>query len=154
MPRFVVSLDFTDARRIVDAGVQKAEELRRLYNIAVVDVGGNLLAHVRMDGAWIGSTEIAMRKAWAARAFNMSTEELARLADCGALGLRATTTIDSHVATFGGGVPIVVDGAVIGAVGVCGSTADDDLVVATAAASGFSSFRQYRISGTREVIWP
>jgi uncharacterized protein GlcG (DUF336 family) len=83
MSKKVVSLDLADARRIIAAGERKAAELRIPYNIAVVDSGGGLIAHVRMDGAWLGSVDIAINKAWTARAFDTSTEDLASLAQSG-----------------------------------------------------------------------
>ena len=65
------------ARRIIAAAEQKAREIGQPMNIAVVDSGGNLVAHVRMDNAWIGSVDISINKAWTARAFDISTKELA-----------------------------------------------------------------------------
>jgi len=72
-------LDLADARRIIAAGELKAIEMGIPYNIAVTDAGGGLVAHARMDGAWLGSVDIAINKAWTARAFDMSTDDLARL---------------------------------------------------------------------------
>ena len=69
-----VSLD--DAQRVVAAGMAKADEISSPSNIAVVDVGGNLVTHIRMDGSWIGSVDISINKAFTARAFDISTEEL------------------------------------------------------------------------------
>ena len=70
-----VSLE--DARRVIAAGEESAREIGQPQNIAVVDAGGNLVAHIRMDGAWIGSVDIAINKAYTARAFDLSTAELA-----------------------------------------------------------------------------
>src|SRR5579885_1002063 len=72
-----------DARRVIAAAEKKAEEIGQPMNIAVVDAGGNLVAHVRMDNAWIGSIDIAINKAWTARAFDISTRELAELSQSG-----------------------------------------------------------------------
>jgi uncharacterized protein GlcG (DUF336 family) len=83
MPHQTVSLGLSDARRIIAAAESKAEELGIPYNIAVVDAGGNLIAHARMDGAWLGSIDIAIHKAWTARAFDMATEDLAAMAQSG-----------------------------------------------------------------------
>jgi uncharacterized protein GlcG (DUF336 family) len=66
MPRQLASVTLEDARRAISAGERKATELKVPYNIAVVDVGGGLVAHARMDGAWLGSVEIAIDKAWTA----------------------------------------------------------------------------------------
>src|SRR5579871_2162089 len=83
MPRQVSSLTLADARQLIAAGEQKARELGIPYNLAVVDAGGELVAHVRMDGAWMGSINIAVNKAWTSRAFDMATHELAKMAQSG-----------------------------------------------------------------------
>ncbi len=70
-------LKLADARRIIDAAEKKAIEIGQPMNIAVVDEGANLISHIRMDNAWIGSIDIAINKAFTARAFNISTKELA-----------------------------------------------------------------------------
>jgi len=72
-------ITLADARRIISAAERKAEEIGQPMNIAVVDAGGNLVSHVRMDKAWVGSIDIAINKAWTARAFDISTKELAEL---------------------------------------------------------------------------
>ena len=71
MPIEITSLSLADARQIIAAGERKAQELGIPYNLAVVDAGGNLIAHVRMDGAWLGSIDISIHKAFTARAFDM-----------------------------------------------------------------------------------
>jgi uncharacterized protein GlcG (DUF336 family) len=139
MPRPIVSLNLADARRIIAAGERKATELRIPYNIAVVDAGGGLVAHVRMDGGWLGSVDIAINKAWTARAFENSTEDLAQITQSGQSGFGLNTTNGSKVVIFGGGIPIKVDGAVIGAVGASGGSVENDVTVAKAAVAGFSS---------------
>src|SRR3954468_1454238 len=80
MTRQVATLTLADARQLIQAGEQKAAELKIPYNIAVVDAGGALIAHVRMDGAWLGSINISINKAFTARAFDMSTDDLSRAA--------------------------------------------------------------------------
>jgi uncharacterized protein GlcG (DUF336 family) len=139
MSKQVVSLDLADARRIIAAGERKAAELRIPYNIAVVDSGGGLIAHVRMDGAWLGSVDIAINKAWTARAFDTSTEDLASLAQSGQQGFGLNTTNDSRVVIFGGGIPIKIEGVVVGAVGASGGLIADDVAVASAAVTGLAS---------------
>jgi uncharacterized protein GlcG (DUF336 family) len=66
-----------EARKIIDAAEKRAAEIGQPMNIAVVDEGGNLVSHVRMDGAWIGSIDIAINKAFTSRAFDISTKDLA-----------------------------------------------------------------------------
>src|SRR6201992_3255807 len=83
MPLEISSLSLADARQIIAAGEKKAQELGIPYNLAVVDAGGNLIAHVRMDGAWLGSIDISIHKAFTARAFDMATEDLAKMAKSG-----------------------------------------------------------------------
>jgi uncharacterized protein GlcG (DUF336 family) len=131
------SLDLADARRIIAAGERKALDMGIAYNLAVADGGGGLLAHARMDGAWLGSVDIAINKAWTARAFDMSTDELARIAQSGDQGFGINTTNDSRVVIFGGGIPIRLDGVVIGAVGASGGSVEQDIAVALAAVQGF-----------------
>jgi uncharacterized protein GlcG (DUF336 family) len=138
MPRSITSLNLTDARHIIAAGEKKAAELKIPYNIAVVDAGGGLVAHERMDGAWLGSVAIAIDKAWTARAFDLATEELARFTQSGQSGFGVNTTNGSRVVIFGGGIPVKAGGAVIGAVGASGGSVEDDIAVARAALAGFS----------------
>jgi uncharacterized protein GlcG (DUF336 family) len=137
MTRPAVSVDLADARRIISAGERKAIELGVPYNIAVADAGGGLVAHARMDGAWLGSVDIAINKAWTARAFDMSTEDLSHLTQSGQQGFGLNTTNDSRVVIFGGGIPIKRDGIVIGAVGASGGSVEQDVAVARAAIADF-----------------
>ena len=138
MPRQVASLTLDDARRVIAAGERKAIELKIPYNIAVVDAGGGLVAHVRMDGAWLGSVDIAIDKAWTARAFDMPTETLAQLTQSGQPGFGLNTTNHSRVVIFGGGIPITVNGMVIGAVGASGGSVEQDISVARAGLAGMN----------------
>jgi uncharacterized protein GlcG (DUF336 family) len=136
MTRPALSLDLADARRIIAAGERKAIELGIPYNIAVADAGGGLVAHVRMDGAWLGSVDVAINKAWTARAFDMSTDDLSHMTQSGQQGFGLNTTNDSRVVIFGGGIPIKVGGVVVGAVGASGGSVEQDVSVARAAAAG------------------
>jgi uncharacterized protein GlcG (DUF336 family) len=136
MTRQLSSIDLSDARRIIAAGERKAQEMHLPYNIAVVDAGGGLVAHARMDGAWLGSVDIAINKAWTARAFDMSTEDLATITQSGEPGFGLNTTNGARVVIFGGGIPIRDKGVVIGAVGASGGSVDQDVTVARAALAG------------------
>jgi uncharacterized protein GlcG (DUF336 family) len=138
MPRQLASVTLEGARRAISAGERKATELEVPYNIAVVDAGGGLIAHARMDGAWLGSVEIAIDKAWTARAFDMTTEALSHLAQEGQQGFGINTTNRCRVVIFGGGVPITADGKVIGAVGTRGGSFEQDIEVAHAAVAGMN----------------
>ncbi len=122
------------ARAVVDAAGAKAEALNTMMDIAVVDAGGNLKAFLRMDGAWLGSIDIAIKKAKTARFFDMPTGEIGKLSQPGGPLYNIEHSNDGLI-TFPGGVPLkAADGTVIGAVGVSGSTVENDHAVATAGA--------------------
>ena len=72
-----------DARRVIAAAEKKAGEIGQPMNIAVADAGGNLVAHVRMDKAWMGSIDISINKAFTSRAFDISTKDLAQYSQSG-----------------------------------------------------------------------
>jgi uncharacterized protein GlcG (DUF336 family) len=138
MPRQVTTLTLSDARRLIQAGEKKAAELKIPYNIAVVDSGGDLISHVRMDGAWLGSIDISINKAFTARAFDMSTDDLSKASQSGESLFGINTTNDDRIVIFGGGMPVKVDGAVIGAVGASGGSVENDIKVVQAAVAAFS----------------
>src|ERR1700704_2427514 len=133
MPPAVADLALDEARGLIAAGEKKAEQLGIPYNIAVVDAGGGLIAHVRMDGAWLGSVDISIHKAWTARAFDMATEKLAKMAQSGKPLFGIDSTNHDKVVIFGGGIPLKMGDTVIGALGASGGTVDQDLEVAEAA---------------------
>ena len=137
MSRQITSLTLADARRIIDAGETKAQELGIPYNIAVVDVGGGLISHIRMDGAWLGSVDISINKAWTSRAFDMATEILAGATQSGQSLFGLNTTNDDRVVIFGGGEPVLEGGAVIGAVGASGGSVENDIKVVKAALAAY-----------------
>jgi uncharacterized protein GlcG (DUF336 family) len=134
----VATLTLSDARRIIQAGEQKAAELKIPYNIAVVDAGGALISHVRMDGAWLGSIDISINKAFTARAFDMSTDDLSKASQSGESLFGINTTNADKIVIFGGGMPVKLDGAVIGAVGASGGSVENDIKVVQAAVRAFS----------------
>ena len=129
-----LSANLEDARRVIAAGEQAARDLGQPMNIAVVDVGGNLIAHERMDGAWIGSVDVSINKAFTARAFDIATDVLAPNAQPGNQFYGIQGSNGGRVMVFAGGVPLLSDGAVIGAVGVSGGDGKQDQAVAEAAA--------------------
>src|SRR5947209_4693337 len=130
-------ITLADARRIIEAGERKAEEIGQPMNIAVVDAGGNLVAHVRMDKAWIGSVDISIKKAWTARAFDISTKELAELSQSGDQFFGIHASNNGRVMIFAGGIPLKRGNEVMGAVGVSGGMGKQDQAVAEAAAEAF-----------------
>jgi uncharacterized protein GlcG (DUF336 family) len=126
-----------DAVRVINAAQKKAEEIGQPMNIAVVDHGGNLVAHVRMDNAWIGSIDISIKKAWTARAFDISTEELAGLSQSGDQFFGIHASNNGKVMIFAGGIPLKRNNQVVGAVGVSGGMGAQDQEVAEAGVEAF-----------------
>jgi len=128
-----------DARRVIAAAEAKALEIGQPMNIAVVDAGGNLVSHVRMDGAWIGSIDISINKAFTARAFDIETAQLAKNSQPGQQFFGIHASNHGRVMIFAGGIPLRRNGAVIGAIGVSGGDGKQDQTVATAGAVVFSN---------------
>ena len=126
-----------DARRIIAAAEKKAEEIGQPMNIAVVDQGGNLVAHVRMDNAWIGSVDISIKKAWTARAFDIATKDLAENSQSGDQFFGIHVSNDCRVMIFAGGIPLKRSNQVVGAVGVSGGLGKQDQAVAEAGVEAF-----------------
>lgn len=91
MPMKQVSVSLEDAQRVIAAGQAKANEIGSPSNVAVVDAGGNLVSHIRMDNAWVGSIDISINKAFTARAFDVATRDLGRNAQPGAQSTASTT---------------------------------------------------------------
>src|SRR5690349_21583799 len=115
-----------DARRVIAAAEKKAQEIGQPMNIAVVDAGGNLVAHVRMDKAWIGSVDISIKKAWTSRAFDISTKDLSQHSQSGGQFFGIHASNNGRVMIFAGGIPLKLDNQVIGAIGVSGGSGDQD----------------------------
>jgi len=130
-------LRLEDARRIIAAAEKKADEIGQPMNIAVADAGGNLVAHVRMDNAWIGSVDISIKKAWTSRAFDITTKDLADNSQSGDQFFGIHASNDGKVMIFAGGIPLKKDGKVVGAIGVSGGSGEQDHAVAEAGASAF-----------------
>jgi uncharacterized protein GlcG (DUF336 family) len=126
-----------DARRVIAAAEKKAEEIGQPMNIAVADVGGNLVAHVRMDGAWLGSVDISIKKAWTSRAFDITTKDLAEHSQSGGQFSGINASNDGKVMIFAGGIPLKQGGKVVGAIGVSGGSGDQDHQVAEAGMEAF-----------------
>jgi len=126
-----------EARKVIAAAERRAKEIGQPMNIAVADGGGNLVAHVRMDDAWIGSIDIAINKAFTSRAFDISTRDLARYSQSGDQFFGIHVSNHGRVMIFAGGVPLKRDGKVMGAVGVSGGSGEQDHSVAEAGATAF-----------------
>lgn len=125
------------ARQVTAAAEQKAVDIGQPMNIAVVDAGASLVCHVRMDGAWLGSIDISINKAYTARAFDMPTSDLAPMAQSGEPLFGINTTNGGRVVIFAGGIPLSEDGEIAGAIGVSGGTVEQDQEVAEAGAAAF-----------------
>ena len=130
-------LTLEDARRVIAAAEAKAAEIGQPMNIAVADAGGNLVSHVRMDGAWIGSIDISIKKAYTSRAFDISTKDLATHSQSGGQFFGIHASNHGRVMIFAGGIPLKRDGKVVGAIGVSGGSGKQDHEVAEAGASAF-----------------
>jgi uncharacterized protein GlcG (DUF336 family) len=128
-----IALKLSGASAIVAAARRKAQEIGVDQCIAVVDRGGALIAFERMDGGRIGSITIAMTKAISAATRRRPTAE--ESAGDVPMGIRLALAADNAVTNIGGGLPIVVDGQVIGGIGVSSGTVDEDTIVATAGLS-------------------
>jgi uncharacterized protein GlcG (DUF336 family) len=133
MPKQYVTITLADAQRMISAAEAKAACLGIAYNIAIVDAGGHLVAFVRQDGALIGSIDLAIDKAVTARFFDKTTSELATLAQSGRPLFGIQESNAGKVVIFGGGVPIVSGGNILGAVGTSAGTVEQDIAVAEAA---------------------
>lgn len=130
-------LTLEDARKVIAAAEKKATVLKQPMNVAVADAGGNLVAHVRMDAAWMGSIDISIKKAFTARAFDISTKDLAKLSQSGGPFFGIHESNQGRVMIFAGGVPLKRAGKVVGAIGVSGGSGEQDQAVAEAGAAAF-----------------
>jgi uncharacterized protein GlcG (DUF336 family) len=133
----MAGVNLADARRVIAAAEKKAQEIGQPMNIAVADEGGNLVAHARMDGAWIGSVDISINKAFTSRAFDIETRELAKHSQSGGQFFGIHASNHGRIMIFAGGIPLKRDGKVVGAIGVSGGTGEQDHAVAEAGAAAF-----------------
>ena len=136
-----MGLTLKQAQTAVEAAHQKALEMGVKMNIAVVDAGANLVAFIRMDDAWLGSLDISIKKAKTARFFDMPTGELGKLSQPGG-PLFGIEHSNGGLITFPGGLPLPGEsGGNMGAIGVSGSTVEDDHAVAQAGAQALAGAR-------------
>ncbi len=127
-----MDVSLKQAENAIEAANQEAKNLNLNMNIAVVGIGAHLKAFVRNDGAWLGSVDIAIKKAKTARYFDMNTGEIGKLSQPGGSLYNIEHSNDGLI-SFPGGIPIKnEDDNIIGAIGVSGSTVDDDHQVAQA----------------------
>lgn len=129
-----MSITLEQAEQLSEASKAKAKEIGVPMNIAIVDEGANLVSFHRMDNAWLGSVDIAIRKAKTARFFDMNTGELGKLSQPGG-PLYGIEHSNGGLITFPGGVLLKdVSGKIIGAIGVSGGSVEQDHEVASAGA--------------------
>jgi uncharacterized protein GlcG (DUF336 family) len=125
-------LTLKDARKIIASASKKATEIGQPMNIAVVDGGGNLLAFERMEGAWLGSIDISIKKAWTSRAFDISTQDLSAPSQPGQQFYGIHASNGGKVMIFAGGIPLKKGTEIVGAIGVSGGSGEQDQAVAEA----------------------
>jgi uncharacterized protein GlcG (DUF336 family) len=134
MPKQVL---LEDTRRVIAAAEKKAHEIGQPMNIAVADAGGNLVSHVRMDGAWIGSIDISIKKAYTSSAFHIATKDLAEHSQSGGQFFGIHASNDGKIMIFAGGIPLKSGKTVVGSIGVSGGSGEQDHAVASAGAAAF-----------------
>jgi uncharacterized protein GlcG (DUF336 family) len=132
-------LTLETAKKLIEASEKEAKDIGVSMVITIVDEGGNLIATHRMDDAWLASIEIAQNKAWTSVALKIPTSNLADATVPHAELYGLNTTNSGRIVVFGGGIPLVKNGRVMGAVGVSGSTVPHDIQVAEAAIKAFEN---------------
>ena len=126
------------AQTVLQHAAKKATELNTKMDIAIVDSGTNLKAFLRMDGAWLGSIDVSIKKARTARYFDMNSEEIGKLSQPGH-PLYGIEHSNGGLISFPGGVLLKnTSGEIVGAVGVSGSSVENDHTVAEAGAKALS----------------
>ncbi|SFH78464.1 GlcG/HbpS family heme-binding protein [Albimonas pacifica] len=131
------TLSLAQARAMTERAIAAADAMHVSCSVAVTDASGGLLTFLRHDGAFPGSVELAIDKAFTAAIFDAGTDALAVLAQPGAELFGIQHSHGGRVVVFGGGVPIRIDGRIVGAVGVSGGTVAEDVAIAEAAAAVF-----------------
>ncbi|MDQ0298087.1 uncharacterized protein GlcG (DUF336 family) [Salibacterium salarium] len=134
-------LTLDTATKVIAGAEQEAKNIGVSMVISVVDDGGNLIAKHRMDDAWIASIDIAEDKAWTSVALKMPTSNLAEATVPNAELYGLNTTNNGRIVVFGGGIPLLQDGKVVGAIGVSGSAVPDDVKVAEAGVQAFENIK-------------
>jgi uncharacterized protein GlcG (DUF336 family) len=134
----VKSLDLEDANRLIRAGIIQAKKIGSPSTITVVDVGGIVVAQARMDGASLSSVALAYNKAYTSLSCRMATSAITKIAQPGGDFYGIANGLGGRAIIFPGGIPVEIEGQVVGAVGASGGDGDQDEQVARAAAAGLS----------------
>ena len=142
-------ITLTVAQQIIAAAIKKAEQIKQPMCIAVVDEGGNLVEHVRMDGGCLGSIDISIHKAYTARAFNCSTKELAANSQPGKQFYGIHVSNIGKIMIFAGGIPLKENGKIVGAIGVSSGSEEEDVAVAEAGVKAFEKITEGELVGAR-----
>lgn len=130
--RQVKQITLKTAKIMIERAIVKAEEIEVPVVVSIVDAGGNLLAMERMDDAFVTSIDIANNKAFTSWALRCGTNEMSEVIQPGESLYGLNLTNDARIICFGGGFPIVMEGQVIGAIGVSGGSVDQDMAIAKA----------------------
>ena len=133
----ITRLDISDARILIKGARQRADQIGVPMCIAITDEGGNLIAFERMDGGKVTSSIIAMDKAYTAAGAKKATHEYGEASQPGKPAYGISSAIGGRLMVVGGGVPVVVDGAVVGGIGISSGTPAQDQDVAFAAIDHF-----------------
>jgi uncharacterized protein GlcG (DUF336 family) len=133
------SLGLADANLAIQAGIARATEIGSPSTISVVDIGGTVIAQARMDEASLCSVELAYDKAYTALSCRLATSFIKTIAQPGGDFYGIANGLGGRAIIFPGGVPITVDGQVVGAVGASGGNGTQDEDVAHAAANAISN---------------
>jgi uncharacterized protein GlcG (DUF336 family) len=124
------------AQKAIELAVAKAKAIDLAISVAVVDSGRNLVGFMRMDGALLGTIQVAQGKAYTARTVNMETDVLGPLVQAGGPLYGMDSAHNPPLIVFGGGIPIKADDTIVGAVGISGGTVEQDIEVAKAVVAG------------------
>ena len=135
----MAGINLATAKKLIAAAEEEATAIGVQMVITVLDEGGNLVASHRMDDAWLASVDIAQNKAWTSVALKMPTSDLAEATVPKAELYGLNTTNQGRIVVFGGGFPLEKDGKVAGAIGVSGSSVENDVKVAEAGVKAFEA---------------
>lgn len=134
-------LDITEARILIEGAANKAREIGVPMCIAIVDESGNLIAFERMDGGKITSVTISQDKAFTAAAAKKATHEYNAVNVPGNLAFGIHTEVGGRISSVGGGLPVIVDGEVVGGIGISSGTPQQDMDCAQAGIDHFEAQR-------------
>ncbi|MGB0696479.1 MAG: GlcG/HbpS family heme-binding protein [Rhodospirillaceae bacterium] len=130
-------LDLADAGVLLAGARARAEEIGVPMCIAITDEGGNLIAFERMDGGKVTSTTIAIDKSYTASAAKKATHDYGAISQPGGPAYGIDSAIGGRLMVVGGGLPVIVEGAVVGGIGVSSGTPLQDQDVAQAGIDAF-----------------